>query len=184
MFDVIGIIAFALSGYLSATREKADILGIFIAAFATALAGGMFRDIAVNKTPFVFSEIYPLILITGTVLFAILFKLHTKNVENKDFYIVADTFGLISFSIAGSLVAQEYNLNLTGFILLALITATGGGVVKDLLLQKKPVLLNTDIYGTLAIMIGIIIYILGDSPYVIWTTFVAFFLFKAFYKKE
>lgn len=184
IFDIIGIIAFALSGYISAVKHNTDILGIFIIAFVTAFAGGVIRDMATNNIPFVFTSTYPIILVTITILFGYLLKVHEKNIEDKNIYLIADTIGLISFSIAGALIAHKYNLGISGFMFLSLITATGGGVVKDILLQKKPSLLNEDIYGTLAILIGIIIYYFGTNNTVLIPIFIIFFCLRIYLKKH
>jgi uncharacterized membrane protein YeiH len=181
-FDIIGIIAFALSGYISGVKNNTDILGVFILAFVTAFAGGIIRDISTNNIPFVFSATYPIILVIITIIFGYLFKIHEKNIEDKTIYLIADTLGLISFSIAGALIAHKYNLGVSGYIFLSLITATGGGVVKDILLHKKPSLLNEDIYGTLAIIIGILIYSLGTSNIIIIPIFIIFFCIRIYIK--
>ena len=162
-FDLIGLISFALSGYLSATRAKLDILGVFIISFSTALAGGLLRDISINKTPFIFQENYPLFTIIFVILIAISFRLHKYNIENHFLFILSDTIGLVSFSISGALMANFMHLNYTSFILLSLVTATGGGVIRDLLLQKKISLLRYDIYGTFSIFIGTFIYFFNEQ---------------------
>ena len=76
--DIIGIICFALSGFMIAVHHKLDILGVFIASFLTALGGGMIRDILADRTPYVFTTNLPVILVVGTVLIALLLKLHKK----------------------------------------------------------------------------------------------------------
>lgn len=181
-FDIIGIIAFALSGYISGVKNNTDILGVFILAFVTAFAGGIIRDISTNNIPFVFSSTYPILLVTVTIIFGYIFKIHEKNIEDKKLYLIADTLGLISFSIAGALIAHKYNLGVSGYMFLALITATGGGVIKDILLHKKPSLLNEDIYGTIAIFIGLLIYFLGTNNIVIIPIFIIFFCIRIYIK--
>ncbi len=67
--DIIGIISFALSGFLIAVHYKLDILGIFISSFLTALGGGMIRDVIANKTPFVLNDNLPIILVSATLFY-------------------------------------------------------------------------------------------------------------------
>ena len=74
--DIIGVICFALSGFLIAVHYKLDILGVFISSFLTALGGGMIRDVLADKTPYVFTNNLPVVLVVATVLIALLFKLH------------------------------------------------------------------------------------------------------------
>ena len=74
--DIIGIICFALSGFLISVHYKLDILGVFISSFLTALGGGMIRDVLADRTPYVFTTDLPIFLVVATVLIALLFKLH------------------------------------------------------------------------------------------------------------
>jgi uncharacterized membrane protein YeiH len=161
MFDVIGTIAFALSGYLASTKRKLDILGIFLISFSTALGGGILRDISVNKIPFSFTAINPFLLVVGTIFLSYILKLQKYNLESIKTFIYADTIGLLSFSVTGSIIAVEQKLSIVGVMFLSLLTATGGGVIRDLLLQKKPSILYEDIYGTFSLIIGMYIYYLG-----------------------
>ena len=101
--DIIGIICFALSGFLIAVHYKLDILGVFISSFLTALGGGMIRDVLADRIPYVFTTNLPVILVVATVLISLLFNLHkTDDLEGKTAFIVSDAIGLVSFSITGS----------------------------------------------------------------------------------
>ncbi len=77
--DIIGITAFALSGYLVAVRNHLDLLGILIASFLTALGGGIVRDVILNTTPFTFKEYYP----ATTVLIVLLLAFFLKSIKRK-----------------------------------------------------------------------------------------------------
>ena len=120
--DIIGIISFALSGFLIAVHYKLDILGIFISCFLTALGGGIIRDVIANKTPYVLNENLPIILVISTLLISLVFKLHKiTNLEGKTAFIVSDAVGLASFAITGSLIAIEANFNFFGVLMLAVL---------------------------------------------------------------
>jgi uncharacterized membrane protein YeiH len=164
MFEVaeyVGIIAFAMSGFFIGVRNHLDLLGILIATFLTALGGGIIRDVIVNKTPFTFTHSYPALIVLSVLILLILFKFHKKNsLENKMFFIVSDSIGLVSFSISGALIALQANFNLTGVVSLAFITAVGGGIVRDVIINEVPFVLKTGFYGTVSIIIAIILYIL------------------------
>ena len=165
MFEVaeyIGIIAFTMSGFFVGVRNKLDLLGILVATFLTALGGGILRDIAVDKIPFTFSHNYPALIVITVLLLLILFKFHRKNsIENKALFILSDSIGLISFSISGALIAIEYNFNLSGVISMAFITAVGGGIARDVIINEVPFVLKTGFYGTISLLIGLILYILN-----------------------
>lgn len=160
--DIIGIISFTLSGFLIAVQKKFDILGVVISAFSTALAGGIVRDVIADKTPFVFTNTLPVILVIVTVNIAILLKLHKiKSIENKTVFVISDTIGLISFSITGALVALEVNYNFAGVLLLSMITAVGGGTIRDMIINRVPTFLIKHFYATATIITASIIYILN-----------------------
>ena len=159
--DIIGIISFALSGFLIAVHYKLDILGIFISAFLTALGGGMIRDVIANKTPYVLSDNLPIILVSSTLFLALIFKLHkTTDLEGKTWFIISDAIGLVSFAITGALIGIGANFNFLGVLMLAFLTAVGGGTIRDILINKVPSILVSEFYGTVAIIIGLITYFL------------------------
>ncbi len=166
MFEVaeyIGIIAFAISGFFVAVRNKLDLLGILIATFLTALGGGIIRDIAVDKVPYTFSNDYPAIIVLSVLILLILFKFHKKqSIENKPLFIISDSIGLVSFSITGALIAIEHNFNLTGVLAISFITAVGGGIVRDVIINEIPFIFKTGFYGTISLLMGLTIYILNN----------------------
>jgi len=188
--DIIGIIAFAMSGFFVAVRSKLDLLGVLVSTFLTALGGGIIRDVAVNKTPFAFTHNYPILIVLSVLLLMVFFKFHRKeSIENKLLFIISDSIGLISFSISGALIAIESELNLTGVVIMAFVTAVGGGIVRDVIINEIPFVLKTGFYGTISILIGIILYILNLYHLIsIYTITALFFLslvlrLVAYYKK-
>ena len=164
MFEIaeyIGIIAFSISGFFVAIRNKLDLLGILISTFLTALGGGIIRDISLDKTPFTFIHNYPASIVLGIMLIMILFKFHKRNsIENRAFFILSDSIGLISFSISGAIIALEANLNLTGILVISFITAVGGGIVRDVIINEVPFIFKTGFYGTVSLLMGLGVYTL------------------------
>ncbi|MFA9372966.1 trimeric intracellular cation channel family protein [Poseidonibacter sp.] len=159
--DIIGIICFALSGFVIAVHYNLDILGVFISAFLTALGGGMIRDVLASRTPYVFTDTLPVSLVIATVLISLLFKLHKiDDIEGKTTFILSDAVGLVSFAITGSLIAIENSFNFLGVLILAFITAVGGGTIRDILINRIPSILISEFYATVAIIVGLITYIL------------------------
>ncbi|MCD6190789.1 MAG: trimeric intracellular cation channel family protein [Sulfurimonas sp.] len=181
MFEIteyIGIIAFTMSGFFVASRNKLDLLGVLIATFLTALGGGILRDIAVDKVPFTFSHNYPALIVVTVLLLLIIFRFHKRNsIENKALFILSDSIGLISFSISGAIIAIEHNFNLTGVISMAFITAVGGGIARDVIINEVPFVLKTGFYGTISLLIGLILYFLNIYNLISLTTIsILFFL--------
>lgn len=193
MFEVaeyIGTIAFGISGFFIAVRSRLDFLGVFISVFLTAFGGGIIRDIIVDKTPYSFTHTMPGVIVVTLMLVMILFKFHKKqSVENTLLFIISDSIGLVSFSITGALIALEYSLNLTGVLALSFITAVGGGITRDIIINEVPFVFKTGFYGTVALLVGMIIYILdylgAMDAYMIAIVFIFSVLLRilAYYKK-
>lgn len=188
--DFVGTIAFGLSGFLVATRDRLDLLGIFIASFLTALGGGILRDTVADRTPYAFSHLLPTILVIFVIIFAIIFRLHKKSeLENKTYFVISDSIGLISFSITGALVGLMADFNVFGIVMLSLSTAVGGGIMRDVLLNRVPVVLTSELYGTISIIVGVLVFILDKLEQINNTSllFVFFlglsFRLVAYYKK-
>jgi uncharacterized membrane protein YeiH len=159
--DSIGIMAFALSGLFIATKERLDLLGLFIIAFLTALGGGVIRDIIIDRPPMSFTHYSPAFLVISVIVIGLLFKLHRKSeIASHYLFIFSDTLGLVSFAITGGLLGIGADLHIIGVMFLALITAVGGGVVRDMLLNEVPLLLKSDFYGSIALLVGMTLYFL------------------------
>ncbi len=88
-----------------------------------------------------------------------------EEIEKKFYFIISDTLGLVSFAISGALVGLQVEFNFFGVILLALLTAVGGGVMRDILLNRVPVLLTSEFYGTVALLVGTILFVLEKFNY-------------------
>ncbi len=188
--EYIGIIAFSISGFFVAVRNKLDLLGILISTFLTALGGGIIRDISVDKIPFTFTHDYPAAIVFSIMLVMILFRFHKRNsIENKSFFIVSDSIGLVSFSIGGALIAIEANLNLTGILVISFVTAVGGGIVRDIIINEVPFIFKTGFYGTVSLLMGLGIYLLNiyelSSPIFVLILFISGVIIRvtAYYKK-
>lgn len=179
MFEIaeyIGIVAFTISGFFVAVRNKLDLLGILIATVLTALGGGIIRDIAVDRVPYTFSNNYPAIIVLSVLILLILFKFHKKeSIENKPLFIISDSIGLVSFSITGSLIAIEHNFNLTGVLAISFITAVGGGIARDVIINEIPFIFKTGFYGTVSLLMGMAIYLFNIYNLITFFTLITIF---------
>ncbi len=159
--DVLGIIAFALSGFLVGVRNNLDLLGIIIAASLTALGGGIVRDAILNRSPFAFTEYYPAITVISTIAAAFVFRLYRREqIERQWLFIISDTIGLVAFSITGALLAISAEFNFFGVIILSFLTAIGGGVLRDVMINQVPAVLVSDFYGSIALIVSILLLVL------------------------
>lgn len=193
MFEVaeyIGIIAFAMSGFFVAVRANLDFLGVLIAVFLTAFGGGILRDIMADKTPYIFTHNVPAMVVFSLMLILIAFKFHKKqSIENRSWFIISDSIGLVSFSVTGALVALESNLNFTGVLTLSFVTAVGGGIVRDVIINEVPFVFKTGFYGTVSLLVGALMYLLEMFGIMgLYSTIVVFVLgvcirVIAYYKK-
>jgi uncharacterized membrane protein YeiH len=157
--DIIGIIAFTISGYLVAVRNELDLLGVLISSFLTALGGGIVRDVILDTTPFTFREYYPATTVLVVLTIAIIFKLYTKKeIERKFFFVISDTIGLVAFSITGALLALNVGFNIFGVVILSFLTAVGGGLTRDILINKIPDVLISDFYGSIALLVALLLF--------------------------
>ncbi|MCX6073581.1 MAG: trimeric intracellular cation channel family protein [Campylobacterales bacterium] len=156
--DILGIIAFTLSGFLVGVRHKLDILGLLISASITALGGGIVRDVILTRTPFAFNEYYPAITVFITIFIAFLFRRHLREeLERQWLFVLSDTIGLVAFSITGALLALEYNFNFFGVLILSFLTAVGGGVLRDTMINQVPAVLISDFYGSIALIVAVLL---------------------------
>lgn len=188
--DYIGIIAFSMSGFFVAVRNRLDFLGVLISVFLTAFGGGILRDVTVHTTPYTFIHTTPVMVMMFVMIVLVFMKFqHKSAIENKPLFIVSDSIGLVSFSITGALVGLEQNLNITGVLGLSFVTAVGGGIIRDVIINEVPFVLKTGFYGTIALIIGAVLYLLDIynqvDLYTLSTVFILGVILRmvAYYKK-
>jgi len=161
--DIIGIIAFAISGFLVALKNNLDLLGILISSFLTAIGGGIVRDILIDRTPFAFTHTYPSLTIVITILVVVLVNSQVKeNLVNSKLFVLSDTIGLVAFSLAGALLGIEAEFNFFGILIVGFLTAIGGGVIRDVMINEVPAILISDFYGSIAILTSVLLYLLNN----------------------
>ena len=165
--DIIGIIAFAISGFIVGVRNKLDLLGITISSFLTAIGGGVMRDVLAGREIYSFTDIIPCSIVLSVLIIGMFFKLHKFDFEKNDLFLISDSIGLVSFSISGSIVALNTGFNIYGVVFLALTTAVGGGMIRDVLINKIPFILKENFYGSVSIFVSVFLYVFGLSDIVI-----------------
>ena len=161
ILDLTGTFAFGISGAMLAVRRGLDVFGIAVLAVAAALAGGMVRDILLGATP-VAALANPIYL--GSALGAALcvFFGHRLLERMSQPVMVLDALGLGLFAAQGCRKALQFGLDPLPAVLLGVLTAVGGGVVRDLLVSEVPRVLREDIYA-LAALVGAALIALGHS---------------------
>ena len=155
-FDVLGTIVFGLSGAVVATRRELDLFGILVLAAATGVAGGIVRDLLLGDTPpAALRDFRPISLACGAGLVAFFFGPLIERLTRP--VMLLDAIGLGVFAIAGCQKALAHGLSIPGAVLLGMITAVGGGVLRDMMVSEVPRVLREDVYA-LAALIGAAAY--------------------------
>lgn len=159
--STVGSVAFALSGFMAGARKQLDVMGVFILAFLSANGGGVVRDLLVGRSPTIMQSALPFWLAAGTVILALALRLQRNaSVERNRIFIVSDAVGLVAFGITGALIGIEKRLHLFGVVTLSFLTATGGGIARDVLVNDVPLVLREDFYGSVALLLGIGVFAL------------------------
>lgn len=141
--DVVGIFVFALSGGLLAVRKNMDIFGIGVLAEATALGGGVMRDLVIGATPVVaFTNLG--YFLTPLLAALVVVFLHPEVERINRAVQTLDALGLGLFCVTGTAKAHDYGLGPVPSMALGMLTAAGGGVIRDVLAHEMPSLLRWD----------------------------------------
>lgn len=141
--DLIGIFVFALSGGLLAVRKNMDIFGICVLAEATALGGGVMRDLLIGATPpAAFTNLG--YFLTPLAAGVVVFFLHPVVERINRSVQTLDALGLGLFCVTGTVKAHDYGLGSVASVALGMLTAAGGGVIRDVLANETPALLRWD----------------------------------------
>ena len=160
--DLFGTSVFAVTGAVKAIERRLDFLGVMVLACSVGAGGGMVRDCLIGATPVAAlkNEIYLLICIACG---AAVFFLYRKISRTQNIIRYADAVGLGVFTAIGAAKALEYNLDFTGVVLSGVLTAIGGGVIRDIMVCSIPTVLKSDFYATASLIGGIIYYLLAKA---------------------
>ncbi|EHJ01105.1 Uncharacterized protein family UPF0126 [Clostridium sp. DL-VIII] len=158
LLEYLGIFAFATSGAFVAIEEKFDLFGIYILATVTAMGGGVLRDIVTNAgIPAFFSnyKTIPFIILGGTIPIILRGKLKYNTI-----FVIIDAIGLSAFFVSSGLKAIENGYNLMLFLFAASITGVGGGMLRDIITNRKPEIFKTDVYCVAGIIGSLLLWFL------------------------
>lgn len=172
IIELIGIIAFAISGAMVAIQKKLDLFGVIVLGITTALGGGVIRDLLLGRVPpMMFQKpIYAMLAtICSVITFILIYIVGEIKGSRKELYM--DIMNILDAIGLGVFAATSANLVLVNYetpgvfltVFMGTITAVGGGVLRDMMSNEIPLILKKRIYAIAAI-IGSIIY------YVLWNT--------------
>lgn len=156
MFEMVGTIAFAISGAVVGIRRNMDVFGIVILSILTAVGGGMIRDVLAGYTPPAALEnpgnlLLSILTAVGLSFYFALFGMRGRKKRIMIYcYALADMIGLASFTVTGTLtgLSQGEPHSFLYPLMLGMLTAVGGGILRDLMAQRVPVVLVADVYAT------------------------------------
>ena len=161
--DILGTIAFAISGVLVALSKKMDPFGILIIAFVTAVGGGTLRDILIGETPVSWMKDMTFVyVIFGTTILTILLKSKIDYLRTSLF--LFDTIGIGLYTVVGIEKGISAGLHPIICISLGTISACFGGVIRDILCNEIPVIFRKEIYATACILGGVSYFLIRKLP--------------------
>lgn len=167
VLEFIGTIAFAISGALIAIENRMDIFGVIVLGTVTAVGGGFLRDIIIHKSmPSIFiNPIYVIVAVATTIIvFIIMHFIKGLKFVNSTAYRfgfnITDSLGLGTFVVVGANVVMEMDKSTTPFLIIfcSVITAVGGGMIRDILASRIPVIFVKHIYAVAAIIGALFFY--------------------------
>ncbi|KGX84989.1 trimeric intracellular cation channel family protein [Pontibacillus litoralis] len=181
VLNFIAVASFAFSGAVVAISERYDIFGVFILGIATAFAGGIMRNVILQEdVTQVWEQGVFLYVAIAIIVIAYIMPKSWVLFWNK-WNVYLDAFGLSAFAIQGALFAIVHELSFGAILFSAVITGVGGGMVRDLLAQKRPMVLHAEIYAVWALLagvalgIGVIDY---TSSWQLYTLFLTIMVFR------
>lgn len=177
LIEIIGTVAFAMSGALTAMSKRLDPFGVLIIAFVTAVGGGTLRDVMIGSTPvaWMLNMSYVYAILAGVIL-AILFRRKFDKLRTS--LHLFDSIGLGVFTLIGLQKGIAIGLHPIMCIALGTMTACFGGVLRDILCNDIPVIFHREIYATICLAGGMVFFILKflnldtDILYIVTTSLI------------
>jgi uncharacterized membrane protein YeiH len=145
-----GDVVFAISGALTAARYRMDVLGFVLIGTITGIGGGTTRDLLLGRTVWWTQDPLELILCVAASL--VTFFWITSDITRRKGMIWSDALGLAAFGVVGCHVALEFGAPFVIAVFMGMVTATGGGVIRDVLTNTQPMILCGELYATAALV--------------------------------
>lgn len=164
VFDVAAVFVFAVSGALLAGRTGLDVFGMFVAAFVTGVGGGTIRDVLLDRPVFWLAD--GRYLLAAIVATAVVFALGRRIEQMNKPLRWADALGLALATPLGVAAARSADAGWPILIAMGVITASFGGVVRDLLCGAPPMVLHREVYATAALSgaaVNVVVFELTDE---------------------
>lgn len=174
ILELLGTVAFAISGIRHAAARHYDWFGGFVCGIAVAIGGGTLRDMMLGVTPFWMTSPFYILCTLLAQGIVIVFSRSLKRLDNA--WLAFDTLGLALFTIAGIQKTIACGHPFWVAIIMGCITGSAGGVVRDVLLNKTPVIFQKEIYAMASIVGGLLYWIMMEAGVNVGVTVVATFV--------
>src|SRR5690349_2429823 len=148
--DLIGTFAFAISGATLGVRKRLDLFGVLVLSFAAAVSGGIARDVLIGATPPAALATWHYIVVSCAAGLATFYR-HGDIERLRNPVQLFDAVGLGLFAVTGAAKALAAGLNPLAAMLLGMLTGIGGGIARDVLAARIPVVLQSDLYAVAAL---------------------------------
>jgi uncharacterized membrane protein YeiH len=159
LFDYAGVAVFAATGALAASRKQLDLIGFLFLASVTGIGGGTFRDLILGAAPVFWVENPAYVLVCAAVAILTFFTAHLVESRYR-LLLWLDAIGLAAYSVMGAAKGLAATASPTVAIVTGILTATFGGILRDLLAGEPSVVLRPEVYVTAA-MTGASVYVLA-----------------------
>lgn len=181
LFETVGTIAFAVSGSMVGLAKRMDIFGVAVLSILTAVGGGILRDVLLGVTPpLAFRTTSGLLLpiLTALTVSGLYAAMKVTRKEKKLLtliYNISDTLGLSAFTVTGALMGLGGEISYILPATLAVSTGIGGGILRDLMAQRVPVVLRMDVYAIASLAGGLALCCVWYAGYETTAPWVGFF---------
>jgi len=156
VLDLFGTVAFAITGAFKAIEKKFDVVGILLLATITGVAGGTIRDVILGRIPNSISD--PTYVIVTIASGIVIFFLYSRLKKHWNLFLKFDAIGLGVFTIIGATFAYNiFGLNFLAILLAGILTAAGGGILRDIFVNQVPIVFVKEFYLS-ASFIGIVVF--------------------------
>ncbi len=151
LLDYAGVAVFAATGALAASRKQLDIVGFIFLAAITGIGGGTLRDLILGKLPVFWIQQPAFIAVCVVIAVGVFFSAHLVEYRYR-LLLWLDAVGLASYCVMGTMIGLEYGISPFAAIVTGIMTATFGGIFRDVISGEKSVLLNDEIYISAALL--------------------------------
>ncbi|MER2088617.1 MAG: trimeric intracellular cation channel family protein [Sporosarcina sp.] len=157
VFSFIGTAAFAISGAIVAMEEEYDIFGVYILGMVTAFGGGAVRNVLIGVPVSVLWDQQFLFVVASILITVIFFYSRYLLSHWNRWGTYFDAIGLAAFAIQGAMLAIQLEMSLYAVVVAAVLTGAGGGVIRDVLAGRRPLVFKRDIYAVWAAIAGLVV---------------------------